>query len=66
MNYSAMPWWEREKTLTEKDREAIRRAVYADWADIDEASAETEAGRYELHRIKMTKYHNEEFLAKIH
>ena len=65
MSLSEKPWWEREKMLSEKDREAIQRAVYADWTDIDESSAETEAGKNELHRIKMTKLHNEEFKAKI-
>lgn len=60
---SDLPWWEREKLLTEKDRVAIREAKDADWMDIDENAAETEAGRYELHCIVTRKYHNEEYLA---
>ena len=61
-NVLTMPWWEREKLLTPKDKEAIRKAKScSDWTEIDENSAETEAGRYELHDIIMRKYHREEF-----
>ena len=65
MSPATMPWWEREKLLTAKDRDAIQRAIYADWTDIDESAAETEAGKYELHSIKMRKFHQEEFSARI-
>ena len=58
-----MPWWEREKLLTQKDKEAIQRAIQSYYADIDENWAETEAGRAELHDIIRKKYHDEEFLA---
>ena len=60
MNVRDLPWWEREGMLTEKDKEAIRSAKRSDWTDIDENLAETEAGRYELHSIKMRKFHKEE------
>ena len=60
---SKMPWWEREKLLTEKDKEAIVKAKGQYFGDIDENSAETEAGRYELHSIFMRKYHRDEYLA---
>ena len=65
MNAADMPWWEREKLLTPKDQEAIMRAIYADYADIDESWAETEAGKYELRNIISRKYHDEEFRAGI-
>jgi hypothetical protein len=60
-----LPWWEREKLLTEKDKQAIQRAIYSNWEDIDESWAETEAGKNELHSIIMRKYHQEEFKAGI-
>lgn len=63
MGTELMPWWVREKRLTEKDKEAIRKARSLRWADIDESSAETEEGRYELRRIVMDKYHREEYAA---
>lgn len=63
MNVALMHWWEREKLLTEKDKEAIRRARQTCWEEISEDWAETEAGRYELHHIIMTKYHNDEYRA---
>lgn len=59
----ALPWWEREKLLTEKDKQAIQRAINCHYADIDEDWAETEAGRVEIHSIIMRKYHNEEYIA---
>lgn len=62
-NVSELPWWKRVQLLTKKDREEILKAKDADWADIDENAAETEAGRYELHCIITRKYHNEEYLA---
>lgn len=65
MNPAHLPWWEREKLLTDKDKQAIQKAVNLHYADIDENEAETEAGRYELHSIVMRKYHNEEFKAGI-
>ena len=58
-----MMWWERERLLTEKDKAAIDVARGQDWAEIDEDSAETVHGRYILHDIIMTKYHNEEYSA---
>lgn len=63
MNPKLLPWWEREKLFTPKDKEAIQRAINSYYADIDEDWAETDAGRAELHSIIMRKYHNEEFLA---
>ena len=60
-----MPWWEREKHLTDKDREAIQRAIYAPWEEIDPDWAETEAGRWELDRIRSRKYHQDEAKAGI-
>lgn len=61
--YELVSWWERDKQLTEKDRAAIRRARKLDWTEIDEDWAETDAGRYELHNIIMSKYHYEEYQA---
>lgn len=58
-----LPWWEREKLLTEKDKQAVQRAIHSHYADIDEGWAETEYGRDELHSIIMRKYHQEEALA---
>ena len=63
MSCADMTWWEREKLLTPKDREAIQKAIYARWEDIDENSAETDAGREEIHRIRTRKYHDAEFSA---
>ena len=63
MSAAALPWWEREKLLTDKDKQAIRKAVNLHYAEIDENEAETEAGRYELHSIVMRKFRNEEWLA---
>ena len=60
-----LPWWEREKLLTERDRQAIQLAIHTYYADIDEGWAETEAGKNELHSIIMRKYHQEEFKAGI-
>ena len=65
MSIADMPWWEREKLLTDADKRAIQKAIYARWEDIDEDTAETDAGRYEMHRIAMQKYHAEEFNAGI-
>ena len=58
-----MPWVERQKLLTDKDRQAIQRAIYSRWEDIDEAWAETDAGRAEIHSICRRKYHAAEFAA---
>lgn len=58
-----LQWWEREKLLTEKDREAIQKAMYTRWEDIDENAAETEAGKYEIQSIRSRKRHNDEWLA---
>lgn len=49
--------------LTHKDLEAIERAKNSTWEDIDLAWAETEAGREEVRRIKMRKYHYAEYRA---
>lgn len=42
MEVGKMPWWEREKLLTPKDKEAIQKAIQTYYADIDENWAETE------------------------
>lgn len=63
MGFENLPWAEREKLLTAADRQAIQRAIYTRWEDIEESWAETEAGRFEIHRIVMRKYHDEEFKA---
>lgn len=65
MKSSTLPWWEREKLLTEKDKQAIERAIQSYYADIDESWAETDLGREELMRIARTKYRSEEWLAGI-
>lgn len=63
MTIALMPWWEREKLYTEKDRAAIEKAKRSGCGEIDENWAETDAGRYEVHRIAVNKYHNEEYRA---
>ena len=63
MNVAALPWWEREKLFTQKDKEAIQRAKNSCWEDIDENWAETEAGQIEIHSIVMRKYHYDEYRA---
>lgn len=50
-----MYWWEEEKLLTERDREAIAAAKKMDWTEIDETSAETPTGRRWVHGIAMRK-----------
>lgn len=55
-----MTWWEREKLLTKQDKDAISRAKKSDWTEIDEDWAETDAGRYEIHQIIISKYHDDE------
>lgn len=50
-------------TLTAKDQQAIEKARASDWTEIDEGWAETEAGKEEVHRIKMRMYHREERIA---
>ena len=62
-NVLTMPWWDREKLFTQKDKEAIEKAKASRWEDIDEDWAETEAGRDELHSIIMRKYHRDEYRA---
>ena len=57
-----LPWWEREKLLTEKDKDAIHRAIHTRWEDIDTESAETEAGKAELESIISQKRHLDEWL----
>lgn len=58
-----MYWWEEEKLLTQKDRDAIAKAKTQDFGEIDENSAETDIGRKQLRRIALKKYHYEEFFA---
>ena len=65
MDVSNLQWWEREKLLIDKDREAIQKAIYSRWEDIDENSAETEAGRYEIQSIRSQKRHTAEWLAEM-
>lgn len=65
MNAATLPWWEREKLFTQKDKEAIAKAKASRWEDIDENWAETEAGRCEIHSIIMRKYHYDEYKAGI-
>ena len=60
-----LPLWEREKLFTDRDRQAIQRAINSSWTEIDLSWAETEAGRCELKSITSRKYHNDEFLAGI-
>ena len=60
-----MNWWERERLLTDRDKEAIEKARGQYYADIDEESAETVHGREILREIIMRKYHAEEFSAGI-
>ncbi len=61
--FSNPPWWEKEKLLTHKDKEAIQKAIQSYYGDIDENWAETELGREELRKIARRKYHDEEWLA---
>jgi len=61
----SLPWWEREKLLTEKDKEAINRAKDTRWEDIDTNSAETEAGKVEIEFIQSRKRHRDEWQAGI-
>ena len=49
--------------MTVKDQQAIEKAKASNWTEIDEGWAETEAGREEVHRIKMRMYHREERIA---
>lgn len=49
--------------MTVKDQQAIEKAKASNWTEIDEGWAETEAGREEVHRIKMWMYHREERIA---
>lgn len=59
--YDRLPWWEQEKLLTPRDREAIRVARDMNWAEIDEGTADSDAGRFALHDLRVKKYHREEF-----
>lgn len=63
MDVRNLQWWEREKLLTDKDRDAIEKARYSRWEDIDVNSAETEAGKYEIEYIISRKRHTAEWLA---
>ena len=60
---SNLPWQERKKLLTDKDKQAIQKAIQSYYADIDENRAETELGREELREIARRKYRDEEWLA---
>ena len=57
------PWWEREKLLTENDKEAILRAQQSCWTAISEDWAETPAGHCELKEIISRKVHYDEYQA---
>ena len=61
----SLPWWERERMLTDKDRDAIHTARCLDWTEINPDSAETIAGKIEIKNILTTKYHREETSAGI-
>ena len=63
MNPANLPWWEREKLLTEKDKQAIAKAKETPWEEIDENWAETPLGKKWVHDIATTKYHREEYAA---
>lgn len=56
-----MMWWEEERLLTDKDREAIDKAKKQDWTEIDEDSAETVIGKRWIREIIMRKYHRDEY-----
>lgn len=61
---SKMMWWERARLLTEKDKEAIIRAKRVPPVHYDEINpdwAETEAGRYEIEQIALSKIHRLEY-----
>lgn len=58
-----MTWWEEEKLLTAKDREAIERAKSQDWPEIDEDSAETPLGKKKVHDIAFRKYNRDMYAA---
>lgn len=60
---AGMMWWEEDRLLTEKDKEAIEKAKKQSWTKIDEDSAETLIGKRRLHSIAMRKFHYEEFQA---
>jgi len=58
--YNNLFWWDQEKLYTDKDRDAFAIAKRQGWPDIDPGTAETDAGRYHLEDMIITKYHNEE------
>lgn len=58
-----LQWWEVEKLLTEKDKQAISRAKGLHYGEIDENEADTVHGRKILKDMILQKYHNEEFSA---
>lgn len=60
-----LPWWEKERLLTEKDRKVVEEQRGLAWTEMDEGAAETEAGRYTLHAMKIRKMCREEFAAGI-
>ncbi len=49
--------------MTEHDKLLVEKAEHMCWEDIDENAAETEEGRWRLHRIIMRKYHYDEWQA---
>jgi hypothetical protein len=57
------PWWEVEKLLTEKDKQALEHARSLHFGEIDENEAETALGRQKLREMIIRKYHNEEYCA---
>ena len=61
INISELPWYERALLLTDKDKEAIKRAKSCFSYEIDINWAESEIGRQELQNLINTKYHREEY-----
>lgn len=49
--------------MNEHDKELVEKARTLHWSEIDENEAETAEGRYQLHRIILSKYHKEELKA---
>lgn len=61
LDITKLPWYEREKLYTDKDREAIKKAKKCFSYEIDINWAESEVGRYELQQLINSKYHREEY-----
>lgn len=58
---TAMPWYERAVLLTDKDKEAIKKAKDGFWYEIDINWAESEVGRQELQSLINAKHHRDEY-----